>query len=187
MKYVLTIGIIMLAIVLGALFYAWSGIYDIAATAPHHSLTLSLIEMLRDRSIKVRSEEIQMQHRENANRGETAVFHYHEMCRLCHGAPGYPPEDFSRGLYPAPPDMTAGLVQARRSEAAIYWIIKHGIKMTGMPAFGPSHEEEDLWSIAALAEEMPRMNREHYRQLVKAFSTEKENSRSNHERIGHRH
>jgi CTP:molybdopterin cytidylyltransferase MocA len=83
--------------------------------------------------------------------------------------------------------MTAGLIQARRNEAAIYWIVKHGIKMTGMPAFGPSHKEEDLWSIAALAKDMPQINSKHYRHLVKEFSTEKENIRSNHERVGHHH
>lgn len=104
----------------------------------------------------------------------TAFSHYHVTCRLCHGAPEYEPEEFAKGLYPAPPSMTSGHIQKARSEAEIYWIVKHGIKMTGMPAFGPTHEEKELWGLVALAEEIPEMSPEQYRQQVKAASSKGE-------------
>jgi len=103
---------------------------------------------------------------------EAAFPHYHEMCRLCHGAPSYAPEEFSKGLYPAPPNMTSGHIQNDLSDAEIYWIVKHGIKMTGMPAFGPTHKEDVLWGLVALAKEMPQMDPEHYRRQVEAMRLE---------------
>ena len=62
--------------------------------------------------------------------------------------------------------MTSGSIQKARSDVEIYWIVKHGIKLTGMPAFGRTHDEEQLWGIVAIVEEIPRMSPEQYRQLV---------------------
>ena len=81
--------------------------------------------------------------------------HYHETCRLCHEGPGYLPAEFAEGLYPHPPGMTAGHLQEALSDAEIYWIVKHGLKMTGMPTFGPTPDEEQLWGIVAIVEEIP--------------------------------
>ncbi len=181
MKYVLTVVIVLAILVVGAFLFAWSGIYNIAATEPHWDITLSFIEMLRDRSIEVRSEDIQAPNLSDPKLKEAAFSHYHGMCRLCHGAPEYEPEEFAKGLYPSPPSMTAGHIQQMRSDTEIYWIVKHGIKMTGMPAFGPTHTEEELWGLTALAEEMPRMTPEQYRRQVKMANSEAKTGR------GHTH
>jgi mono/diheme cytochrome c family protein len=122
--------------------------------------------MLRHRSIAVRSEDIQAPDLDDAKLKEAGFAHYHEMCRLCHGAPDYRLEEFAQGLYPAPPSMTSGFIQKALSDAKICWIVKNGIKMTGMPAFGPTQDEEELWSLIALVKEMPRISPEQYRQLV---------------------
>lgn len=172
MKYLLSLIIVLAFVGAGALFYAWSGAYDIAATTPHWAATSSFIEILKDRSIEVHSKGIQAPNLNDAKLKEAAFPHYHEMCRLCHGAPAYAPEEFSTGLYPAPPSMTSGHIQNDLSDAEIYWIVKHGIKMTGMPAFGPTHKEDVLWGIVALAKEMPKMSPEHYRRQVEAMGLE---------------
>src|SRR3546814_1099025 len=54
------------------------------------------------------------------------------MCTGCHLAPGMSETEMSRGLYPAPPDLTKTTVEA----AEAFWVIKHGIKASGMPAWG---------------------------------------------------
>ena len=61
------------------------------------------------------------------------VAHYAAHCAVCHGAPGVPKGDIGRGLYPPPPDLarTAPLY----TPAELFWTVKHGIKMTGMPAW----------------------------------------------------
>jgi mono/diheme cytochrome c family protein len=49
----------------------------------------------------------------------------------------------------------------------VYWVVKHGIRMTGMPAFGPAHDERELWSIVAFVERLPRMSPEAYQEEVR--------------------
>lgn len=172
MKYVLGIVLTLAVLGVGVLLFAWSGIYNVAATKPHWGITLSLIEMLRDRSISVRSDDVGEPDLDNAKLMEAALTHYHEMCRLCHGAPDYQPEEFAKGLYPHPPNMTSGHVQEERSRAEIYWIVKHGIKMTGMPAFGPTHSDPELYGLVALTMEIPQMTPEEYRRQVQRMSSE---------------
>lgn len=129
----------------------------------------------------MRSKDIQPPNLDDPKLQEAGFSHDHEMCRLCHGAPEYPPEKFARGLYPSPPSMTSGNIQKELSNAEIYWILKHGIKMTGMPAFGPTHTEEELWGLVALAKEIPQIGPEQYRRQVKEMGLEEEMSR------GHKH
>ena len=174
MKYVLTVVIVLTVLIVGSGLYVWSGSYNIAATAPHWSITLSFVDTLKDRSIEVRSKDIHAPNLDDQKIKELAFPHYHEMCRLCHGAPGYLPEEFATGLYPSPPSMTRGNIQKELSDAEIYWIAKHGIKMTGMPAFGPTHKDEVLWGLVALAKAIPQMSPEQYRRQVKEMGLEEE-------------
>lgn len=167
MKYISTVVILLALMGLGAIIYAWSGVYNIAATAPHRGITSSFIEILRDRSIAARSDDIQAPDPDDSKAREAGFPHYHGMCRLCHGAPGFQREEFAEGLYPSPPSMTSGHIQEKRSPTEIYWIVEHGIKLTGMPAFGPTHSEEELWDIVAFAENVPRMDPEQYRRMAR--------------------
>ena len=168
MKYLQTIIGVFVVLVLGAILFAWSGLYDIAATEPHWGVTVSLIDLLRDRSIAVHSEGVQAPNLDGPQYREAAAGHYHGMCRLCHGAPGASANEFAKGLYPPPPDLTSAAVQETRSTAEMYWIVKHGIKMTGMPAFGPTHDEPELWGLVALVREMADMTPEGYARKIEA-------------------
>ena len=129
----------------------------------------------------MRSDDIRVPDLDKAKLQQAGFSHYHEMCRLCHGAPEYPIEEFSKGLYPEPPSMTSGNIQKTRNESEIYWIVKHGIKMTGMPAFGPTHKDEEVWGLAALANEMHEISPEQYRQTMQAAGLEGEKG------LGHTH
>jgi hypothetical protein len=64
------------------------------------------------------------------------------------------------------------------SDAELYWIIKHGIKMTGMPAFGPTHEEEKLWSVMAFVRRLPELQTEAYSAMVPGREAKKEKDSS---------
>lgn len=166
MKYLLTLIIFIIVLGLGGMLFAWSGFYNIAATEPHWDLTVSFIQVLRDRSIDARSEAISVPDQDASILKEAAFPHYHGMCRLCHGAPGGKTNEFARGLNPLPPDFTSGTVQQARSDAELYWIVKNGLKMTGMPAFGPTHGEDELWGLVALAREMPRLSAAEYQEQI---------------------
>ena len=75
---------------------------------------------------------------------------------MCHGAPGVPKDDIADGMYPNPPDLA--VVSAQYNERELFWILRHGEKMTGMPA-RPDHSDDDLWAISSVLEEAARHER----------------------------
>jgi mono/diheme cytochrome c family protein len=91
---------------------------------------------------------------------EHAAGHFEAMCRTCHGAPGKKPDPWQ--LYPPAPDLADALRVTRWSDAEVFWIIKFGIKDTGMSAFGASHEDEDLWALTAFVRQLDTITPEKY-------------------------
>lgn len=180
MKYVLTVIITLVVLCLGAILYAWSGMYNMAATEPHRALTLSFIEMLRDRSIAAHSSNIKAPNLDNDELWRKGFNHYHETCRLCHGAPGYKPEELAEGLYPAAPKLASREIHEDLDNAEIFWVVKYGLKMTGMPAFGPTHDEAELWGIVAMVKQVPKLSPDQYRHLAQSIGIEEEAGHHSH-------
>jgi len=89
------------------------------------------------------------------------------MCRYCHGAPGYSPVEFAQGLYPRPPELTAERVR-KRHDTELYWIIKNGIKMTGMPGFGLTHGEEEVLGMLVFLKRVPSLQPAQYDAMLEA-------------------
>ena len=75
---------------------------------------------------------------------------YLAMCSGCHTPPGLSKTPVAQGLNPAPPNL-AELIP-HRTPAEAFWVIKNGVRMTGMPAFGPTHKDEELWALVAFLE-----------------------------------
>ena len=80
-------------------------------------------------------------------------------------APGVPKGDIAQGLYPPPPDLAKGALLYTPAE--LFWIVKHGIKMTGMPAWS-DHSDDELWATVAFLQKLPGMTQEDYARLVMA-------------------
>jgi mono/diheme cytochrome c family protein len=160
---IIVIGIFFL--VVGVAVFTWSGIYNVAATKTHWSGTTWFLNQARERSIHFHSKGISPPPLKEEKLDEIGFSHYHEMCRLCHGAPGVLPEEFAKGLNPKPPDLTSKDVQ-ELSRAELYWVVKNGIKMTGMPAFGITHTEGELWAMVALVKRLPDLKPEEYKAMM---------------------
>jgi mono/diheme cytochrome c family protein len=155
-----------LLVVLGAGAVIYAGMYDVAATSPHWRMTSWLFEVARIRSIKAQAAGIAAPPGlDDPAKVIIGVEHYAAHCAVCHGAPGVPKGDIARGLYPPPPDLakTAPLY----SPAELFWIVKHGIKMTGMPAWS-DHSDEEIWATVGFLEKLPGMSEEDYARLVMA-------------------
>ena len=152
--------------VLGAGAVIYAGMYDIAATEPHWGATTWLLEMARIRSIKAQAAGITVPPSlEEPAKLVIGVEHYAAHCAVCHGAPGVPKGDIGRGLYPEPPDLAKAALLYTPGE--LFWIVKHAIKMTGMPAWA-DHSDEELWATVALVEKLPGMTEQDYARLVMA-------------------
>jgi mono/diheme cytochrome c family protein len=72
--------------------------------------------------------------------------------------------EISRGLYPRAPELKRG---SGLTPAEHFWVVKHGIKMTGMPAWGLTHDDEILWDVVAFLRKMPELTAEEYQALIK--------------------
>jgi mono/diheme cytochrome c family protein len=154
--------------------FVWSGSYNVAATVPHWGITHWFLEKVREQSISAHSRGTIVPSLNNPKLVETGFKNYHEMCRLCHGATGYSRTEIAKGLYPAPPELASEDVVKRRSDGEIYWVIKNGIKMTGMPAFGPTHSEDELLGIVAFLKRLSNLKPEEYKAMVKAAGLDRE-------------
>ena len=173
MKILFVLFIIVGLLIAAVAAFVWTGSYNVAASVPHWKITHWFLEKVREQSISAHSRGTIVPSLNNPKLVETGFKNYHEMCRLCHGAPGYSRTEIAKGLYPGPPDLTKR-DEERLSDAKVYWVIKNGIKMTGMPAFGPTHSEDELLGIVAFLKRLPNLKPEEYRSMVKAAGLDKE-------------
>jgi mono/diheme cytochrome c family protein len=144
--------------------FIYSGAYDIGVDAHHWGLTYQVFETARVHSIKAHAAGITPPAGlDDQAKILAGVEHFAEHCAVCHGAPGVPKDDIANGLYPQPPDLA---VAANRYAATeLFWIIKHGIKMTGMPSWG-DHGDDELWATVAFLRKLPGLTPEDYVKLV---------------------
>ena len=78
-------------------------------------------------------------------------------CTNCHGGPGVGWAKFSEGLHPGPPDLKD--VVNDRTPPQLFWVVKNGIKMTGMPSFGSiGTPDEEIWKIVAFLKKLPKVS-----------------------------
>jgi mono/diheme cytochrome c family protein len=151
--------------------FMWSGAYDVAASEPHSTFVHWLFATVRDRSIAARSQSNEIHNLTDPDRVKGGIRSYQAMCRVCHGRPGEKSTPIREGLNPQPPKLDSDRTR-NRADAELFWIIKNGIRMTGMPAFGKTHKDEDLWSIVAFVRHLPNMRPEEYAAMVKEAGAE---------------
>jgi cytochrome c553 len=147
---------------IGATAFVVSGVYDIGADDHHIKPVLILIEELRDRSIEVRSRSIDLHYVEAPERIAAGAKHYAVLCAGCHLAPGEGKSPVRVGLYPHPPNLAQEDVHDGRRA---FWIIKHGIKMSAMPAWGKTLDDAEIWDLVSFIRKMPDMTPESYQEL----------------------
>ena len=157
-------AVLLLIAVAGGAGFVWSGLYDISATDQHLPPTYQLIELMMRRSVERRGANIPVPELGGEARLVRGLALYRRHCVQCHGAPGVAPEPFALGMTPLP----APLVQTGRewSPGELFWVIKHGIKMTGMPAWKFRLGDEEIWALVAFMRgQLPYVTPAQYRAL----------------------
>lgn len=161
-----TVAVAYGVLVVGGLVVIYAGLYDVAATAPHWPLTTQVFETARRRSIERHAAGIRPPDGPATDATVLAgVDHFAAHCAVCHGAPGVPKGDIAEGLHPAPPDLKEAA--QRYTSAELFWILKHGIKMSGMPAWN-DHTDDELWATVAFLARLPTMSEADYAKLIMA-------------------
>lgn len=164
-------GLILL--VAGAALFIWTGVYNIAAAEPHTAPVKWLLATVRDHSIATRAHSLEGPALNDPPRIEAGLRSYHSMCQPCHSAPGHQPTTTQQGLNPEPPKLDSERVQ-KRTDGELYWVIKNGIRMTGMPAFGKTHKDDSLWSIIAFIRQLPHLQSKDYDTMVQTAGLQDE-------------
>jgi mono/diheme cytochrome c family protein len=152
----------------------YSGIVNVAADEPHSDIVYWLLEQTRENSIKVAAQNIEVPDLSDPELLLTGGTDYEFMCSSCHLKPGQNESDMSVGLYPAPPNLTTtnktheghehgDEVQAIRKN---FWVIKHGVKASGMPAWGKTHDDKRIWAMVAFLKQLPILTPEQYQILT---------------------
>jgi mono/diheme cytochrome c family protein len=171
MKFLAGVLVALLVVGGAALLVVYTGLYNVAATEPHTRLVQEILETAMTRSVRARALDITVPgDLADPTRVRQGASEYEEMCVLCHGGPGGTLSPIGKGLNPAPPLLHERALE--RSRAELFWIIAHGVKMTGMPAFGPSHDDSEIWAVVAFLERLPSLSFEQYAGLIQQDTSE---------------
>jgi mono/diheme cytochrome c family protein len=165
MKTIRTLVVVLVLLALAGVAFMYSGIYDVAASTPDNGLLKDILETTRDRSVARRDAGIAPPKLDDPQMIRTGLVHYHEMCTTCHGAPGVKVSEIGQGLNPYPPELAARRGSGDPRES--FWIVKNGLKMTGMPSFGVTHTDEEIWAIVAFLQKMPKLTPPEYQAMVR--------------------
>jgi len=160
------VGVALLAVIGAASLVIYAGIYNVAADIPHTQPVFWLMTTVRERSIAAGATDVVVPHDlADPKRIASGAGQYAEMCSGCHLAPGMKRTEISRGLYPRAPELRRGSLP---TPAEDFWVVKHGLKMSGMPAWGVTHNDEILWDVVAFLRKLPELTPDQYQALVKS-------------------
>lgn len=176
--YIKSLVITAVIVLVGGGLFLYSGLYPLGADVPHNRVTYWLLETMRERSVARAANDIDIPDDLNVSKRLLAGgADYNDMCAGCHLKPGKSESDFTLGLYPAPPNLalagdehehehTNGSENSNAATKRQFWIIKHGIKASGMPAWGPSHSDERIWNMVAFLQRLPELSEAQYQILT---------------------
>jgi Cytochrome C oxidase, cbb3-type, subunit III len=149
------------------LLFVYSGVYDVSASSKDNPIVAWTLHKTYEVSLHRHAggdvPPVDFLSLENIRAG--ARF-YHSACAICHGAPGRPPGAIALGLQPAAPALLAAT--RRNNPILMFWVIKHGVNMTAMPAFGKSQPDSTLWQTAAFLYHARGIGRDEYEDLTGA-------------------
>ena len=163
MKYFKILLTLLIVLVTGGLIFLYSGVYAIGADEPHTRLGFWVMETFRDHAIKAHAADIRVPPLDDAALIADGAEHYSGMCTGCHLAPGIEDSEIRPGLYPQPPKLAEA---SDLSPAEMFWVIKHGVKMTAMPAWGNRHDDQAIWGMVAFLQKLPSLSAAQYAEMT---------------------
>ena len=166
MRFILGFVVALVLAVIAALAITFSGAYNVAANVPDAGIVSWLLSTNMQRSVMRQARQIDAPPQLTDEQARQGLRIYKETCVYCHGAPGKDPGDIGKGLNPEPPYLpdTAG----RWTDAQLFWIVKNGIKMTGMASYGSVHNDDEIWALVAFVQRLPHMTPEQYAKMEQA-------------------
>jgi len=163
MKFLSLIGALAIIVAVAAAVFFFGGFYNVAATQPDLGIVAWALEHVRDASINrhaVDRPPVSMEDPATIQAGARAFAS--RGCPSCHGGPGVMWAKFSEGMRPDPPDLKEETKDL--TPAQVFWIVRNGINMTGMPGFGLIEaSDQEIWTIAAFVKKLPDVSEADYK------------------------
>ncbi|SDH41373.1 c-type cytochrome [Variovorax sp. OV700] len=165
----LTVAALGLAGAAAGALVVYGGLYNVAATEQHTQPVHSLLETAMHQSVKLRARNIETPRLDDEQLVLRGAACFRDKCVQCHGAPGVAQGDIGKSMQPLP----GPLVDARHhwKPRELYWITRHGIKMSGMPAWEFRMSDEELWSVVAFLARLPDLTPQQYAQATRVEPT----------------
>lgn len=162
------IGLIVVAIlsIAGTAAFVYSGLYDIAATDQHTAPVFWLLKATMRRAVEHHARDVHVPQLADPAIIAKGRALFVTQCSRCHGAPGVAPEPFALGLRPTPANLANTGIEWPAGQ--LYWAIKHGMKLTGMPAWEYRLADDDVWAIVAFIQRMPYESPREFRERLAA-------------------
>ena len=158
MRLLALIGALAIIIVVGAAIFFFGGFYNVAATEEDPGIVNWALVKVRVASVTRHAGVTPAVNLDDPAIVQTGARAFAARgCVNCHGAPGAPWQKFSEGLRPDPPDLNE--VGPQREPGQLFWVIKNGIKLTGMPSFQLAGvEDKEIWSLVAYVKKLPKVS-----------------------------
>lgn len=151
-------------LLVGLWLFVRGGVYDVAATSPHLQPVHSLLETTMRHAVRRRARGIDVPAIEGSRIATDGAACYRLHCLQCHGGPGMAPGPMGRSMQPLPGPLVGAAQEWRAAE--IYWITRHGIKLTGMPAWQNRLRDPELWAVVFFVLQMADVTPMAFRQVM---------------------
>jgi mono/diheme cytochrome c family protein len=172
-----TLVVVLVVAIAAVIVFIYSGGFNVTANRPQGGFLDDILQKVQDRSVEVHASRIPDPDLALAS-VPIGAFHYDEICVTCHGGPGAKVSAIGRGLNPDPPDLAESAKELKPRE--IYWVVKNGIRMTGMPSFGVTYDENQIRGLAAFVLRLPGMSPGEFHVLADAGRTQEEGGHEEH-------
>jgi cytochrome c553 len=146
------------------LLLAWTGVYNVAASRGHWTIVEWFLAFGMRNSVETRALAIKAPPLDDPNLVQLGAAHFHSGCAFCHAAPGTPHSPIALHMLPPPPELSKAAKEWKDEE--LFWIVKHGIKYTGMPSWVALERDDEVWAVVAFLRRLPNLDATTYRELM---------------------
>jgi cytochrome c553 len=159
-------GVLVLAGVFGGLAVMISGVVPIKASSGHWPITAAILDFAKRRSVNTHTLRVKVPPLDDQRLVLRGAGHYDFACEPCHGSPAVQQPRIAASMTPKPPDLRGSALSMPPED--LFYIVTHGIKFTGMPAWPTQHRDDEVWAVVAFLRRLPALTPAHYDELTGA-------------------
>ena len=163
-RWLIEIAVILVIFAVGGFLVAASGIIPIKASSGHWPITRWFLIFSMHRSFSTHSLGIKAPPLDDPALVLRGAGAYETTCRPCHGSPELRHPRVARKMLPEPPYLPPKISEWKPEE--LFSLVKHGVKLTGMPAWPTQQRDDEVWAMVAFLLRMKDLDAEGYRELV---------------------